>query len=128
MRPLKTKELYVELAFKTGHTIEEVKTVSEFFWSHVREQLSNLTDIRIHLTGLGDFVIKHWLIDKEIERCEKIISHRAQLSEPLQKRIDKLVKARDLHLEEQQRRAFIYNHKKVSHENKPRESDTDLEK
>lgn len=118
MRPLKTKELYVELAFKTGNTIEEVKTVSDFFWGEVREQLSNLSDVRIHLTGLGDFVIKHWLIDKEVERCQQIISHRAHLSEPLQKRIDKLVRARDLHLEEVQRKEFIYNHKKLSNENK----------
>jgi Zn-dependent M16 (insulinase) family peptidase len=119
--------MYVELAFETGRTIEEVKTVSDFFWAEVRENLSNLANVRIHLTGLGDFVIKHWLIDKEVQRCQQIMQNRASLSEPLQKRIDKLIKARDMHLEEVQRKDFIYNHKKLSNENKPRKSDSDLE-
>lgn len=128
MRPLKTKELYVELAFKTGNTIEEVKTVSDFFWNEVRKHLSDLSDVRIHLTGLGDFVIKHWLIDKEVERCQQIMKHRLHLSEPLQVRIDKLIKARDLYLEEVQRKEFIYHHKKLSHENKSGEPTQSLEK
>lgn len=112
LRPLKTKELYPEIAFASGCTPEEVKAVSEYFWSQVRESLSLLTDVRIHLHGLGDFTIKHWLIDKEIERCQNIISHREQLKGPLQEKIDRLIRVKDLHLEEVQRKEFIYNHKK----------------
>ena len=127
MRPLKTKELYPEIAEKTGCTLEEVKAVSEFFWSEVRESLSLLADVRIHLHNLGDFTIKHWLIDKEIARCKKIISHRSFLTSPLQERIDRLERAKGLHLEEVQRKEFIYNHKKKSNEAKPRKSDQALE-
>lgn len=112
MRPLKTKELYPEIAFATGSTPEEVKAVSEYFWSQVRESLSLLTDVRIHLHGLGDFTVKHWLIDKEIEKYHQIISKRANLKGILQEKIDRLDRVKDLHLEEVQRKEFIYNHKK----------------
>lgn len=112
MRPLKTKDLYTEIAFTSGATIEEVKAVSDFFWGEVRNSLSLLTDVRVHLQGLGDFTIKHWLIDKEIERCKNIIAHREQLTGSFQERIDRLERVKELHLEEVQRKEFIYNHKK----------------
>lgn len=127
MRPLKTKELFPSIAVMTGHTEEEVKVVSDFFWSEVRESLSNLQDVRIHLANLGDFTIKHWLIDKEILRAEGIQKHRAGLSNQMQSRIDKLIRVRTIHLEEVQRKEFIYNHKKLSYETKQRKSSTDLE-
>lgn len=122
MRPVKTKELYPQVASETGHTEEEVRMVAEFFFSQVREALSNLIDVRIHLHNLGDFTVKHWLIDKEIDRCNQIIKHRASLSVPLKNRIDKLLSVRKIHLEETQRKDFIYNHKKLSYENKSRKS------
>lgn len=127
MRPTKTKDLYPEIAFASGSTPEEVKVVAEHFWSKVRESLSSLSDIRIHLENLGDFTIKHWLIEKEIEKLEGIMKHREKWADSLQIKIDRLIRARDLHLEEVQKKEFIYNHKKQTHENKPRKSAEDLE-
>ena len=128
MRPLKTKELYPQIALQSQVTVEEVKVVSEFFWSEVRSTLSLLTDVRVHLHNLGDFTIKHWLIDKEIEKCKRIISTRVNLTGPLQEKIDRLERAKGLFQEENQRKEFIYNHKKKSNEVKPRKSDSYLEK
>jgi hypothetical protein len=122
LRPLKTKELFPDIAEKTNASQDEVRAVADFFWSEVRESLSKLSDIRIHLHNLGDFTIKHWLIDKEVERCQNISSNRAQLSKPMQERIDLLLGAKEIHMEETQRKEFIYNHKKLSNENKSRKS------
>lgn len=122
MRPLKTKELFPQIAENTNCSEDEVRAVSDFFWSEVRKSLSSLSDIRVHLVNLGDFTIKHWLIDKEVERCRNIISRRSQLSTPLQQRIDQLLDAKEIHMEEVQRKEFIYNHKKLSNENKSRKS------
>lgn len=112
MRPLKTKELYPKIAEASGVSLEETRVVCEFFWSQVRESLSLLTDVRIHLHGLGDFTLKHWLIDKEIEKYRTFINHRSSLQGPLQEKIDRLQRVKDLHEEELQRKEFIYNHKK----------------
>ena len=128
MRPLKTRDLYPEIAFASGATIDEVKAVSEFFWSEVRSSLSLLTDVRIHLHELGDFTIKHWLIDKEIEKYRRIINKRSSLEGPLQEKIDRLNRAKDLLQEETQRKEFIHNHKKKSNETKSRKSAENLEK
>lgn len=122
MRPLKTKELFPKIAQETNCSEDEVRVVADFFWAEVRESLSKLSDIRVHLHNLGDFTIKHWLIDKEVERCKNIITNRSQLSTPLQKRIDQLLSAKEIHMEETQRKEFIYNHKKLSNENKSRKS------
>jgi nucleoid DNA-binding protein len=122
LRPLKTKELFPKIAEDTNCTEDEVRAVADFFWSEVRQSLSELSDIRIHLVNLGDFTIKHWLIDKEVERCRNIITNRSQLSTPLQARIDQLLGAKEIHMEEVQRKEFIYNHKKLSNENKSRKS------
>ncbi len=122
MRPLKTKELFPQIAKDTNCTEDEVRAVADFFWSEVRQSLSALSDIRIHLHNLGDFTIKHWLIDKEVERCRNIITNRSQLSKPLQTRIDQLLGAKEIHQEEVQRKEFIYNHKKLANENKSRKS------
>ena len=122
MRPLKTRELYPIIAEKTTCSEDEVRAVADFFWSQVRTNLSELSDIRIHLHNLGDFTIKHWLISKEIDRCRNIIANRSQLTTPLQQRIDQLNGAKQIHTEEVQRKEFIYNHKKLSNENKSRKS------
>lgn len=128
MRPTKTKELYPQIAAATGCTEEEVKAVSESFWSYVRESLSNLKDVRIHLHNLGDFTIKHWLIEKEIDRNKNMMAYRTQLTGPLTTRVTKLENALKIYQEEVQRKEFIYNHKKLSNENKSRKSSEGLEK
>lgn len=112
-------------------TLDEVKAVSEFFWAEVREALTNLSDVKVHLTNLGDFTVKHWLIDKEIRKCEALAEQRkgsAPIGAQMKIRMDMLNKVKQMHLEESQRKEFIYNHKKLTNENKQRKSPESLEK
>lgn len=130
MRPKKCKDLYPEVASQTGVTLDEVKAVSEFFWAEVRESLVNLRDVKVHLTNLGDFTVKHWLIDKEIKKCEALAEQRkgsAPIGIQMTNRMSMLNGVKQMHLEETQRKEFIYNHKKLTNENKQRKSSESLE-
>lgn len=131
MRPRKCKDLYEEVSRQSEATLDEVKAVSEFFWAEVREALTNLSDVKVHLTNLGDFTVKHWLIDKEIRKCEALAEQRkgsAPIGVQMKIRMDMLNKVKQIQLEESQRKEFIYNHKKLTNENKQRKSAESLEK
>lgn len=128
MRPIKCKELYPDVAAQCGVTPEDVKAVSDFFWHTVRQKLTTLQDIRVHVTNLGDFTIKHWLIDKEIKKCQDIVDKRTGPSAQkytiglqMQQRMELLLAAGQMHQEEAQRKEFIQHHKNQTHENKQRE-------
>jgi hypothetical protein len=112
-------------------TLDEVKAVSEFFWAEVRESLVNLKDVKVHLTNLGDFTVKHWLIDKELKKCEALAEQRkgsAPIGIQMAQRMTMLNQVKQMHQEEAQRKEFIYNHKKLTNENKQRKSSESLEK
>lgn len=131
MRPKKCKDLYEEVSSQAEATLDEVKAVSEFFWAEVRESLVNLKDVKVHLTNLGDFTVKHWLIDKEIKKCEALADQRkgsAPIGAQMAHRMTMLSQVKQMHLEETQRKEFIYNHKKLTNENKQRKSSESLEK
>lgn len=130
MRPRKCKDLYEEVSRQSEATLDEVKAVSEFFWAEVRDALVNLRDVRVHLTNLGDFTVKHWLIDKEIRKCEALAEQRkgsVPIGVQMKARMELLNGVKRMHLEESQRKEFIYNHKKLTNENKQRKSAESLE-
>lgn len=134
MRPVKCKELYSRVAENCSVTEEEVKAISEFFWGTVRNYLTRLEDIRVHITNLGDFTIKHWLIDKEIEKCGRVANLNAatgaqkfSVGKLMEERRQILLGAKQMYQEENQRKEFIYNHKKLTHETKQREFTEDME-
>lgn len=131
MRPKKCKDLYQEVSEQAEASLDEVRAVSEFFWSEVRDALVNLSDVKVHLTNLGDFTIKHWLIDKEIKKCQAMADKRkghGPIGAQMTMRMEMLNQAKQIHLEETQRKEFIYNHKKLTNENKQRKSAESLEK
>jgi len=134
LRPRKAKEFIPKTAEKVGLPENLVEDVIDFYWQEVRKNLSGLKHQRVHITNLGDFVIKHWKIDGKIEGFEKWeetnkqkgmqqIAARFKTAESLfdLKAIKKIIE------EEGQRKDFIKLHKKSSNVTKEKHN-PDLEK
>ena len=123
LRPKKSKELIPQLAKDLQVSQTLVEDVTSHYWSTVRESLSRMKHIRVHVTNLGDFVCKHWLIDKELERLENFEDRNHQLGfQKVSARFKNAEKIYDLKQlkkiaeEEMQRKEFIKTHKKNRHE------------
>jgi nucleoid DNA-binding protein len=123
LRPKKAKELIPKTAECLALSEDLVSDVVYYYWEEIRKSLSGLKHQRIHVTNLGDFVIKHWKIDEKIEMLEKWeeknklkgmqeMTARFKTAETLYdlRNIKKIVE------EEGQRSAFIKLHKKVANE------------
>jgi nucleoid DNA-binding protein len=102
---------------------EIVADVVNFYWQEIRKSLSSLSHSRIHLTNLGDFIVKHWKIDDKIEMLEKWEENNKQKG--LQQMTARFKTAENLFdlksikkviEEEIQRKDFIKLHKKNNNE------------
>lgn len=133
MRPKKAKELIPQVAKENELSQEAVEAIISYYWREVRKSLSSLKHSRIHLTNLGDFVIKHWKLDDKIEMLEKFEENNKQKG--LQqmtaryKTAETLYDLRNLRKimeEESQRAEFIKMHKRTAYESK-RERDKNME-
>lgn len=133
MRPKKAKELIPQVAKENELSQEAVEAIISYYWREVRKSLSSLKHSRIHLTNLGDFVIKHWKLDDKIEMLEKFEENNKQKG--LQqmtaryKTAETLYDLRNLRKimeEENQRAEFIKMHKRTAYESK-RERDKNME-
>lgn len=133
MRPRKAKEFIPAVAEKTQLSEDTVSTVLSYYWQEVRKSMSALKHSRIHLTNLGDFVIKHWKVDDKIQMLEQFeeknkqkglqqMTARFKTAETLYdlKNLKKIIE------EEKQRADFIKMHKRTAHESKG-EHNPDLE-
>lgn len=133
MHPKKAKELIPAVADKLNLPVKSVEDIVNFYWSEVWNSLTNAENIKVHLTNLGDFNIKHWALDKEIFKLENF-SKKTPLKGKQRyitgiKIIDKINIINNLkHLinEENQRKEFIYEHKKIINEKE--KSNRDMEK
>lgn len=125
MRPRKAKEFIPKTAENLNLSENLVEDVIDFYWQEIRKSLSSLKHQRVHVTNLGDFIIKHWKIDNKIDSLEKWeetnkqkgmqqISARFKTAENLfeLKEIKKVID------EEGQRKDFIKLHKKVANVSK----------
>lgn len=133
MRPRKAKEFIPEVAQQTEVSEEAVSTILSYYWQEVRKSLSALKHSRIHLTNLGDFVIKHWKVDEKIQMLEQF-EEKSRLK-GLQQMTARFKTAENLYdlrtlkqviEEEKQRAEFIKMHKRAADESK-REHNSDLE-
>lgn len=133
MKPKKAKEFIPEVAQELAIPQETVEAVLRYYWERVRKSMSSLEHIRIHLTNLGDFNVKHWKMDEKIEMLEKF-EERCKLKGMQQmtaryktaETLYELKKLKGLMDEEQQRRDFIRLHKRTTYESQ-KQSHTDLE-
>lgn len=121
MRPKKAKEFIPEISDQFNLPQDLIEDVIDYYWREVRKSLSSLSHSRIHLTNLGDFVIKHWKVDDKIQSLEKWeenkkatglqeITVRFKVAENLYN-LKNIKKVMD---EENQRKEFIKLHKTKS--------------
>lgn len=76
MIPKKVNKLYSVVAEDLNVSQTLVEDVVEFYYKEVRKNLSELSEPRINIDGLGHFVAKHGTIIKTIERFQKsLINH-----------------------------------------------------
>lgn len=71
LNPKKAKLLTADVAKEVNFSEDLVNDVMSFYWQEVRKALSSLKHQRIHITNLGDFIIKHWKMVEKIESLEK---------------------------------------------------------
>ena len=71
MKPKKAKEFIPSVSTELGLSEDLVEDVIDYYWREVRKSLSNLSHSRIHLTNLGDFVVKHWKLEEKLESLQK---------------------------------------------------------
>lgn len=133
MRPRKAKTLIPDVAKLLNTSSDLIEDVINYYWTEVRKNLSSLKHQRIHITNLGDFVIKHWKIDDKILMLEQWEENNKQKG--LQQMTARFKTAEHLFElnvikklidEETQRKEFIKLHKKVGNEPK-RKHNKDLE-
>lgn len=125
MRPRKAKEFIPQIAEELQFSEDTVKDVLDFYWGEVRRNMSSLTHSRIHLTNLGDFVIKHWKLDDKIDMLEKFEERNKQKGmqqmtarfKTVETLFD-LKKVKSIIEEENQRKDFIKIHKRTAYESK----------
>ena len=125
MRPKKAKELTTRVAEKLNQPVKLVEDVTNFYWREVWEALTKAQGIKVHVTNLGDFNIKHWLLDKEIENLTQMIANsknkgaqRYAAGMKMEDKLGLLYNLKEMLHDENQRKEFIYEHKKTVNDDK----------
>lgn len=133
LKPTKAKTFIKNVAEEQQLSEELVSSIITYYWQEVRKSLSGLKHSRVHITNLGDFVIKHWKLDEKIAKLERFEeSNRQKGLQQMTARFKTVETLFDLRAlkaimeEEKQRAEFIKLHKKTTDVSK-RESNQDLE-
>lgn len=134
MHPKKAKDFIEEVANEVALSKDIVNDVIAFYYRQLRHNLSCLSHNRVHVTNLGDFVIKHWKIDDKIDMLQKFeennkakgmqkITARFKTAENLYelKNVKKIIE------EENQRKDFIKLHKIKSNGKSRKKHNKDME-
>lgn len=134
MRPKKAKEFIDEVAQKTNLSKEVVDSVISFYYRELRQHLSSLSSNRVHVTNLGDFVIKHWKVDDKIDLLQRFEENNKakglQKITARYKTAESLYELRNLKKimeEENQRKDFIKLHKTKANVKSGKKHNKDME-
>lgn len=122
MNPIKSKCLFKDVSEKLNIEEDVVKSIVEEYYTELRTALSHMHYHRIRVEKLGDFEIKHWLIDKNIERLQvfvdrpidKMTDFKKLLLDNAVMKVQKLLCIKELYRMENQRKIFIKTHRKKS--------------
>lgn len=124
MHPSKVKDLLPSFAMEMGRPVDEVQAVISFYYKTIRQELTKLENVNVHLENLGTFYIKERALDSYIQKCEYIINELSNntIKEYASKvdyknKLDKLQNMKNLLLEEKQRRKDVIN-KRFNNESK----------
>ena len=75
MNPKKPNKLYREVAEELNVTDTIVEETISFYYNHIRQMLSNLSEPRINVEGLGHFVVKSKMVKNVIPRLTKSLQN-----------------------------------------------------
>ena len=110
------KDLLPSFAMEMDKPVHEVQAVISFYYKTIRQQLTKLENVNVHLENLGTFYIKERALDSYIERCEEIIEVLSNNTikeyaskEDYKIKLQKMKNMKDLLLEEKQRRRAVIN-------------------
>lgn len=124
MNPHKVKDLLPSFAMEIDKPVHEVQAVMLFYYKTIRQQLTKLEDVNVHLENLGTFYIKERALDSYIEKCENIIEILSNNTikeyaskEDYKIKLQKMKNMKDLLLDEKQRRKDVIN-KRFNNESK----------
>jgi len=85
LKAIKAKELIVPTALELNIPVSDVNDVVTSYYRMVREALTELKDVKVHLSHLGDFFIKHWMIEKNIDKFSSIKNKFENMSNGIKK-------------------------------------------
>jgi hypothetical protein len=129
LRPLKVRDLLPSFAMEMGNPVDEVQAVMSYYYKAIRQRLTQIENVNIHLENLGTFYIKERALNSYIEKCEYIITELSNNSikeyaskVDYKERLAKVQNMKNILLEEKQRRKDVIN-KRFNNE-----SDKNLEK
>lgn len=118
MKPTKAKDLIVSVAMESDIPVEIAKEIILEYWRDVRHALSDLKHAKVHVSNLGDFTVKHWLLEEELKTYNQFLTtmtargksekHINDIHSSIGK-IENVIKCVN---EEKQRKEFISVHKK----------------
>jgi nucleoid DNA-binding protein len=75
MNPKKSNKLYREVAEELNVSDTMVEETISFYYNHIRQMLSSLTEPRINVEGLGHFVVKTKMVKNAIPRLTKSLQN-----------------------------------------------------
>lgn len=73
LNPKKAKEYIKPTAEALKVDESLVQALTDFYWKQVRKAMSSLQGPRIEVANFGSFRIKHWKLDEEKVRIQKIL-------------------------------------------------------
>jgi nucleoid DNA-binding protein len=112
LRPIKAVDLIPSVASELGISEEHAKLIINEYWSSVRESVSRLKHLTVHVEDLGDFEIKHWKLEKKIQSYSNLPPF-----EWAKRDYKALVDLKTFYEEEKQRKEFIKTYKESLNEN-----------
>jgi hypothetical protein len=96
--------------------VDEVQAVISFYYKTIRQKVTSLEGVNIHLENLGHFYIKERALDAEIVKCNTVIE---MLSNNLikeysfkvdyQKKVTLMTAVKEMLIEEKLRRKLVIN-------------------
>lgn len=75
MNPKKSNKLYKEVAEELNVSDTMVEETISFYYNHIRQMLSSLSEPRINVEGLGHFVVKTKMVRNAIPRLTKSLQN-----------------------------------------------------
>ncbi len=118
MLPKKVKNLLPLVADKNDYPLDLVEAINTFFWESTRKVLGEAPEIKIHIANLGDFNIKHWLLDEKEQKYTQMLT-RVQnrkfpnqfIIENIQEKLTIIRNLKEFKLQEDQKKGFVKAHK-----------------